>query len=568
VTLAKTQTIKKTDRLTLQKCDHLNILWLKGTPIERARMHGELMGHEFTCANLDLFIQYSLRGLKKNTLKFKLIDLAIQNLVRFAARGAPQSYLDETRAMSEAMKIQPLELRRAILLPDIAAFSWALLSQQGKNLSLQGCTSAVYTNEGGEYLQGRNLDFPGSPVYDDHPLLVVHLPEDGSSELKHVSIGTHGLQFSGISGFNEAGITFAVHQNYTRLLSIKGTPMPFVGELVLRSARSLNEAVEIIRKNRPGPMWSFVVGDLKTQNTLTVEVSNTHISIRKKEGHLFAQTNHLMNSDFRKDLSLMEAGTFTNSPFRFQKALDEMKTWSSSSSQKMAELLAWQHDQKDFSPISDVMKPLTIQSIIYEKTLGESEPNFYVTIDHAPAAAGRWAQFKMNSFFQQIGFNEITIRDFTKTSATVRAQQIKWTEVYNAEIMRLYPKAIEKMGPLVNSPDSYMALAAFQLKTKDVTNALVSVQKGLEQAKPTAQKIIIQGLKWLEIACLIQMEKMDLVLTKAQSLSNENILDPGMAEQLKKVLRKEKPSKASLEPSFDFFGGYIQGMPFRLPPYS
>ena len=40
----------------------------------------------------------------------------------------------------------------------------------------------------------------------------MHLPPSGSSEAKHIAIGAEGLPVSSITGVNEAGITFAVHQ--------------------------------------------------------------------------------------------------------------------------------------------------------------------------------------------------------------------------------------------------------------------------------------------------------------------------------------------------------------------
>ncbi len=242
-------TLKKTAGMTFQKCDSLGLLWLTGSPTERARAHGQLLGKEMTLDNLNLFVALSVRGIQKETLKFFFVDQLLNLLVRWGTSSAPDSFHEEIQAMAEAAGIDPVRLKRALLLPDIAAFSWALLSKQGKNLPSHGCTSAIFSSESGDFIQGRNLDFPGSPSYDENPLLVIHRPEAGSKELKHVSIGTHGLQFSGITGFNEAGITFAVHQNYTRLLSFKGVPMPFVGELVLRSARSLDDAIEIIKSN-------------------------------------------------------------------------------------------------------------------------------------------------------------------------------------------------------------------------------------------------------------------------------------------------------------------------------
>jgi predicted choloylglycine hydrolase len=556
--------IKQTHNLTLQKCDSLSLLWLKGTPVERARAHGELLGQELTLDNLNLFLALPLRGLQKETLKYKLLDTVLNWAVRWAGSDAPVSYFEETQAMAIAAHQTPLSLRRAIWLPDFGAYSWALLSGQGKNLSPQGCTSAVYSPSSGAFIQGRNLDFPGSPAFDKNLLLVVHIPEKGSRELKHVAIGTHGLQFSGITGFNEAGITFAVHQNYTRSLSLKGVPMPYIGELVLRQAKNLDEAVDIIKKNPPGPLWTFVLSDLKTSEALTVEVSNNNFKVRKKSRPLFAQTNHLMASS-EKELSLVDAGTRFNSPFRMQKALDLMKIWRKPEAKKMAELLAWQKDRMNFSPIMDILKVLTIQSVIYEKENKNSPIKFYVTLDNSPAPTGRWGQFDYNSFFTKPSMtdSDFKIFDFLKTEPSIRDLQKKWSAVYSSQIVQNFKKALELITPLVQSPDSYLAKSVLELKLERPLDSLVSSQKGLKQSLVSTPQLVTQGLQWMKIISLYHLKKMVLVKNEALSLKNQGILDPELAIQVQSLLENRTPSEASLEPDFDFFGGYLLGMPSR-----
>lgn len=557
-------TVKQTDRLLLQKCDNLDVLWLKGTPVERARAHGSLLGKELTLDNLNLFVELSVRGMDKSSLKFKLADPGLNLLTRWAGSKAPQSYHDEVDAMAIAAGISAVKLKRAILLPDIGAFSWAALSKEGKNLPVQGCTSAVYTNEKGRFIQGRNLDFPGTPSYDNNPLLVIHKPAPDSGELQHVSIGTHGLQFSGIHGFNEAGISFAVHQNYTRLISIKGVPMPYIGELVLRTAKNLDEAVEIIKKNRPGPLWTFVISDFKTDEVLTVEVSNTHFKVRRKTDPTFSQSNFIV-SDLFPELALMDAGTYHNSKFRFDKALETMKSWQNPKAENMANFLGWQKSRTLFSPISDVLKSHTIQSIVYERLTKNSPMKFYVTIDPSPAPTGRWAEFNIDSFWRKTAVHstDIKIHDFIKLPLDQRKLQREWTEVYALDIMTNYPAVIQRLIPRASSADAYLALSALQLKTNQPKESLVSAQKGLSLATVETHPLIKQGLEWNQIASLWQMDKKNLVINYALALNNKGIIDPAIQKEVRKILKKDSPSKPSLHPGFDFFGGALQGMPSR-----
>lgn len=559
------KTIRTSENLTLKKCENLNILFLKGTPVERARAHGSLLGKEFTLDNLKLFVALSVRGIPPGSIKFKIIDTIMNGLTWWAGSQAPKEYHEETKAMAEATGVSALQLKRALLLPDLAAYSWALLSRQGKNLVQQGCTSAIFTDDNGRFLQGRNLDFPGSPSYDQNPLLVVHHPEEGSKELKHVSIGTQGLHFSGITGFNEAGITFSVHQNYTRLLSLKGVPMPFVGELVLRSAKNLSEAIKIVQENRPGPLWSFVISDLKTSEAMTIEVSNSHLNIRRKTDKLYAQTNHL-GPELKKELTLMEAGTAQNSPFRFKKAVEEMSSWKNPDAAQMAKLLGWQNDRSFFSPVSDVMKFLTIQSVVFEKNAVDSKSKLYVTQDASPAPTGSWLEFEMADFWNMDSSLNLAPKrqDFHHLAAELRLEQKRWTEVYAHEILREYDLVIQKLEPLAKSPDAFLALSAMQIKASRPLDALTTAQTGLKAVNSLTPPLISQGLKWMEIVALWHLEKKDMVLSRALSFSNSNqIIDLELRVQVKKILNSQSPSDSSLSPGFDFFGGYLQGMPSR-----
>lgn len=553
------ETLRSGTTTILQKCDHLSILWLKGNPIERARNHASLLGKEFTQDNLKLFVELSVRGLDKSSLQYKLTDWALDALVWYAYSQAPESFNDEVKAMAEVSGISTQSFKRAIFLPDLSAFSWAAMNKKA-DLDAQGCTSAVFRGDDGSFLYGRNLDFPGSPAYDKNPLLVIHIPEDNSKELKHVSIGTQGLQFSGITGFNEAGITFAVHQNYTSIQTVKGVPMPFVGELVLRSARTLEEALEIIRKNRPGPLWTFVLTHQPSGKALAVEVSQEHFEVRPMTESIFAQTNFMLAVDSKK-WGLIDAGNELNAKFRYQFALDQMAQWKNPTAKNMVELLSFQRNPDSFSPVSDVMKFLSIQSVVFEQT--QSGNKFYVTIDSAPSPAGRWMGFDQKQFwkFQEFKPSDLKLIDFIQTSPARRALQMRWAETYSYDILRLYDQAIRGLEELPQSPDSMLALAALKLKTNKISEALEISQKGKKLQKTETPRLVSQGLDWIQIAGLWKQGQFEKARLKAQEHTLENWVDRGVQAQIDKIKNGKNPDPGSLEPGFDFFGGYLQGLP-------
>ena len=148
--------------------------------------------------------------------------------------------------------------------------------------------------------------------------MIVTAPPAESGELRHAVFGADGLLFGGITGVNEAGIAFAVQQNYSRDGGLFGVPMTFIGELVLRKARSLSEAETLLRELRPAALWTFVVADLKSGETMAVESSSRHFASRRMENGKFVQTNHLMHEETRPD-EFLSVGTKTNSIYRMAK---------------------------------------------------------------------------------------------------------------------------------------------------------------------------------------------------------------------------------------------------------
>ena len=183
-----------------------------------------------------------------------------------------------------------------------------------------------------------------------------------------------------------------------------------------------------------------------------------------------------------------------------------------------------------------------------------------------PAPTGRWAEFDMNSFWQKssLDSSDIRLMDFIKLPAQERQIQRQWTEIYALDIMKRYPEVITQVAPLAaQSPDAYLALGALQLKTNQPKESLVTAQKGLSLVTVDTSRLIKQGLEWVQIASLWQMNKKDLVMNYSLALKNQGVEDPGVARELHQILQKKSPSKASLSPGFDFFGGYLQGMPSR-----
>lgn len=284
----------------VQRCAGVSVVRLSGTPLERASAFGGLVREGHLSGEVLRYFTHKVTDTidAEAGLLAAPLRLAYQQLVRLFHRRAPVPLAEEVDVMSAALGEDPIVLRRGLSLPDTGVLVQGLGSHPWlRALPTMGCTSVATKTAQGAFTYGRNLDFAGVGVWDKHPMLLAIEPAPGSAELRHLVIGADGLLFGGITGVNERGITFAVHQNYSTDIGVNGVPMVLIGELVLRGARTLDEAVAILRAHRPAILWTFVLTDLRSGEARAVESSSRHFLERRMSGPSFAQTNHALHPE-------------------------------------------------------------------------------------------------------------------------------------------------------------------------------------------------------------------------------------------------------------------------------
>jgi tetratricopeptide (TPR) repeat protein len=183
----------------------------------------------------------------------------------------------------------------------------------GKDKGL-GCTAfaipgktrngTVLSREG--LLFGRTLDAELMRSWNRVPaLFVVH--EQGEDDrgrpyLSYVATGAAGLIYAGgISGYNTAGITVSLHQMYASdaVLSVpasnarKAALAPVLTQIILREARSIEDAVKIASRYQAIATWTILIAEAKTGRAGAIEISKGSVQlVRQTQGRPIAQTNH------------------------------------------------------------------------------------------------------------------------------------------------------------------------------------------------------------------------------------------------------------------------------------
>lgn len=561
--------LKEKPNLRLEECGRVKVLTLRGTPVERARAHGELIGKELSRDLVDYFSEklFSALGNSPRPVQWLAKKIYGRWVERLHTPLAP-ALREELHAFGAGIGFSNAEVDRAIVLPDTAAFLNGLLSYSWTRwLPPLGCTSAAIRVGADGFVYGRNLDFASTTLWDRHPLITIQIPPaESAGELRHITFGADGVQYGGITGVNEAGISFSVHQNYTRGQHTGGIPMFMVGELVLRSARSLAEAEDILRVARPSPIFTFVVTDLKTREVMAVESSVEKFVVRRMgtDGK-FAQSNHLINRE-TQPFQFIPHGVYMNSLERYRRALSLLNDWNQSAgaSLQMAKLLAYSGSAKgELNAQSDIIKAHTIQSVILERKSAK-DWQLHLSAGDAPTSSGPYARFRLQDLFKAgVAPTRYQSVDLTATPASAREFQMRFARALAAYFDHHdYQEAWELMRgqESLNARLLKIVLLEWMNKSED---ALSLAQETLRQARLNVEvPRLRQSLRFAYFALLKKSGRQAEALAQAEILQREGVENPAHKDIISRFLRGERLGRKDLSLHFQFFSGDLNTQPY------
>jgi len=171
-----------------------------------------------------------------------------------------------------------------------------------------GCTSIVWNSGAASSLHGRTLDYEGAGVWDKNQIIMHIIPSEG---LAHVSLTALGVHAPGITAFNEARLSIAVHQLALNNSQANGTPMPVISAEIMRNARTIDDAITIIRGFPRAGSWAYVLS--QGTDRAVVEASSTEVAIRRSSEPFFYQTNHVSSPALAKHQIAISPGLWIDS---------------------------------------------------------------------------------------------------------------------------------------------------------------------------------------------------------------------------------------------------------------
>ena len=242
----------------------------------------------------------------------------------------------------------------------------------------------------GQLRHARNFDFPGIGVWDARPAVVFCSPTDG---LNYGFVTSLGVDLPGITGFNEAGITLTAHTRLHAHIDPNGTCIADLGHEVVRRARTLGQAVDIVRSLGSSSTWGLLVSSATERDAVLIETTGRAVrTVEPGTAHHLACTNRYRHRELQRDEVRTSDAFAIDSDARFE-TLERAAQKGALSATELQDLLATAtdpaadpEDDADRITGSCISSPLTVQSVVVEPEAGQVR----VAAGRAPVARGPW----------------------------------------------------------------------------------------------------------------------------------------------------------------------------------
>lgn len=265
----------------LDEIDGTKVLFLKGTPEEMGRQHGELMKNE--AGDLVDSILYGVgvgSSFAKGTWFFGEIEGAVKRLEPFIQ----PRHQREMDALAAASGKDREEVRLANFFPELFHCS---------GFALYGDAT-----EGGRMYHGRILDYLMGMGLEQNAVVIVSQPDEGNA---WVNLGYAGF-IGTITAMNEKHISIG-EMGGRGEGDWDGKPMAQLMREVMENADTLDEAVEIMRKGPRTCAYYYVIADGNTKRAVGIAATPTTFEV------IEAGESHPLLPNPSKDTVLMSAGS-------------------------------------------------------------------------------------------------------------------------------------------------------------------------------------------------------------------------------------------------------------------
>ncbi len=250
----------------------LHLLRLPGDGYQRGYLYGRAFPAEWKRAT-DELEGHAVAYLREYVPPKFLARFAVQQYAAIVARNfddagstanMPPEYRAYVQGIADGAGIDASRLLRNIALVMLSDASCSAFVAFGP------------ATDDGRLLQMRNLDWGGVDLpAAQGTVLLLNEPPEGQ---RWLSIGFVGLVGS-ISGINESGIAISEIGSESKDKTQNGMPMPILLDDVLARARTLDEAVAIMRKAPGTGGYNYMLGSARERRGVVVEKTARHTAV-------------------------------------------------------------------------------------------------------------------------------------------------------------------------------------------------------------------------------------------------------------------------------------------------
>lgn len=229
--------------------DAIPVVVVRGTPYEMGRKQGELVKDDA------IQLTETFMALMQTADPERYSNEALDAAWKAVSPYTDARFKEELRGMSDGTGIPLKTLQRAHSLPVVSDYSCSAISAWGE------------ATVDGHLYQTRNLDWELDATAQDHPCIVVYIPDEG---VPHVNITFSG-HIGANTGMNANGIVLSEMgdspgREYP--FDLNGVHFTTLFRQVLYDADGLDEAIEIFRNARRIKKYHYVVGDGKNKRAV------------------------------------------------------------------------------------------------------------------------------------------------------------------------------------------------------------------------------------------------------------------------------------------------------------
>ena len=229
--------------------DEIPVAVVRGTPYEMGRTHGELLS-DHAAAMLRNFL-----GIVQPRDAKRYSNEALDVAWNCVSPHTDPRFKEELRGLADGAGL-PIELvRRVHMLPVVSNYSCSSIAAWGE------------ATKDGHLYQTRNLDWEMGVGAQDHPCIVVYIPDKG---VPHVNI-TFGGYIGANTGMNAEGIVLSEmgdSPGRDRPFDLNGVHFTTLFRTVLYDAHNLDQAIRMFKSAKRIKKYHYVVGDGKNKRAV------------------------------------------------------------------------------------------------------------------------------------------------------------------------------------------------------------------------------------------------------------------------------------------------------------